>query len=245
MKVYWPDFAYELYERACRELNYPEVPFVKYIREVVEAEDVVADIGCGIGIPAMYVSSLCKRVVAVDCNKSALDYFGRSMEKHGIGNVDIVHGTWPEMEIEPCDVTMAFYAGKITGSRESLTALLNSTRRAGIIACNGTAAEGGFYKSLADELGVGPRKQGCDNGCYLRGAMEMAGCRVKCEQVAHEFGQPVEDMDEAAKFLCWQLQLDDSYLQLVREIADKYVTSRDGKMYIPNLRSTCVITFLK
>lgn len=75
MKSFWPDFSYELYKRACIELNYPENPFSKYIKEFIRPENVVLDIGCGIGIPTMYISKLCKKVIAIDQDDTALHYF--------------------------------------------------------------------------------------------------------------------------------------------------------------------------
>lgn len=245
MKQFWPDFAYDMYKRACDELNYPENPFSKYIKEFIKPEDVVVDIGCGIGVPAMYISKLCTKVIAIDQDKTALDYFNKEITKHDIKNIQTLYGVWPDVKIQPCDVAIAFYAGGISKDRASLVSLLNSVKRGGIITSNGTLVDGGFYKDLADKLGVKPRNHSCNNGCYLRGSLEMQGCKVKCEQITHDFGQPVNNAEEAVKFFSWQLQLDGSYLDKINKIAMNYIIDRNGKLYIPNLRSSCVITFEK
>lgn len=246
MAIVWPDFSYELYERACKELNYPEVPFSKYINEMIQPDDTVLDIGCGIGIPAIYLSRLCKKVIAVDQNKSALDYFHRLIDRAGIRNITAIHASWPEVELEACDVAVSFYTSQIGDSKENFDRLIRSVKRGGIITYIGTTAEDdGFYKGLSDDLGIGGRNQNCRNGCYLKGKLEMAGFHVSCEQVNHEFGQPVNDIDEASKFFCWQLQLDDSYLKPIREIAANYMIQKNEKWYIPKSRSSCVLVFRK
>lgn len=241
----WPDFSYDLYERACKELNYPEIPYSKYINELVQPDDTVLDIGCGIGIPAIYISRLCKKVIAVDQNKVALDYFHCLINREGIRNIETIHASWPEVEAEVCDVAVSFYTARIADSKENFDRLIRSVKRGGIITCIGAAEDDGFYKGLAENLGINGRKQSCKNGCYLKGKLEMAGFHVKCEQVDHEFGQPVNDIDEAAKFFCWQLQLDDSYLRPIREIAANYMVQRNEKWYIPKLRRSCVLIFNK
>jgi SAM-dependent methyltransferase len=245
MNTLWPDFSFEMYKRACDELNYPEEPFSKYINEFIKEDDVVADIGCGIGIPAMYISKRCKRVIAIDNNKESLDYFNKEIIKNDIKNIEIVHGAWPTVELEPCDVAIAFYVSKIADSKESLAALVNAVKHGGMITSRGSNEDDGFYNSLATRLGVPSRSYGCSNGCYLRGRLEMLGCKVKCEQISHEFGQPVNDIDEAAKFIWWQLQLDSSYLEQIKMIAGDYIINRNGKLYIPKLRSSCLIIFEK
>lgn len=245
MNAFWPDFSYDMYRKACVELNYPEEPFSRYIKEFIKPEDVVLDIGSGIGIPAVYISRLCKKVIAVEQNKPALDYFDKEIKRGNIKNIQTVHGKWPDVDVDTCDAAVAFYAGGITRDIGSLILLINSVRRGGIITSYGTQQDGGFYKSLADRLGVKSREHSCDNGCYLKGRLEMLDCRVKCEQINHDFGQPVNDIDEAARFLSWQLQLDEGYIDGIKEIAMDYITFRNGKMYIPNQRSTCVIIFEK
>lgn len=50
MKEFWSENSHELYKRACIMLNYPGVPFGKFLKEIINKDDIVADIGCGFGI---------------------------------------------------------------------------------------------------------------------------------------------------------------------------------------------------
>lgn len=245
MKTLWPDFAYDMYKRACNELNYPEIPFGKYIKEFIRAEDIVVDIGCGIGIPAMYISKLCTKVIAVDQDRVALNCLDKDIINNDIKNIQTVYGAWPDVNIQPCDAAVSFYASGIAKNKEGLIALINAVKRGGIITSNGTIDDGGFFKGIADRLGVKSRKRDCNNGCYLKGGLEALGCRVKCEQITHDFGQPVNDIYDAVKFFSWQLHLNDSYYEKVKKVAADYIIDRNGKMYIPNLRNSCVIIFEK
>lgn len=58
MKKFWPENSYELYKKACMMLNYPEIPFGKFLKEIIKKEDTVADIGCGFGIPSLYHTNI-------------------------------------------------------------------------------------------------------------------------------------------------------------------------------------------
>lgn len=245
MKAFWPDFSYNMYRKACMELNYPKEPFGKYIYELIEPGDVVLDIGCGIGVPAIYVSKLCKSVIALDQNEKALDILSKEIKVNNIMNIDIVKGKWPSLDLEVCDCAISFYAGGATLSTESLIKLVNRLRKGGIITSNGTWEDGGIYKALSERLGVKSREHGCDNGCYLKGKLELLGCKVNCEQIKHDFGQPVQSLEEAVQFLSWQLQLDETYYEKVKKVAPDYIGTRNGGMYISNIRSTCVIIFRK
>lgn len=242
MSQSWPEFAYDLYHRACTELNYPQVPFGPFLNELIQPEDVVADLGCGIGMPARYLADRCKKVIAIDENKTALGYLERWAQENGIDNIQTIHGSWPEIQLEACDALISFYAPGMTSDRKGIEALLKTAKR-GILTAPGPKQDGGFFLEIAQKLGVPPRKQGCGNGCLARGKLEMAGCQVSCKNILHEFGQPVKDTEEAARFLCWQLHLDASYLEKVKQIVPEFLGSRDGRPFLPNLRSTCVLTY--
>lgn len=242
MSTYWPDFAYGLYERACMELDYPHIPFGPFINKLISRDDVVADIGCGIGMPAFYLAQRCKNVIAIDENKDALDYLEKRKEKEGVYNITTICGKWPDVPMEPCDALISFYASGVTRDKYRIEMLLKTARR-GILTGPGPNPDGGFFMDIAKALGVPGREQKCDNGCLVRGKLEMMGCKVSCETIVHDFGQPLNDIEEATKFLSWQLRLDESYFIRIKDVAEKFLTTQNGKLYLPNPRSICILTY--
>jgi len=104
-------------------------------------------------------------------------------------------------------------------------------------------AEESFREDLARKIGVELRTYGCENDCYLKGRLEESGCMVKCESINHDFGQPVDNLDEASRFLCWQLKLEERYVEKISKYAQDYIIERDGVMYIPIKRNSCVLVF--
>ena len=56
----------DYYKKATAFWNYPEVPYGPSLREMILPTDIVADIGCGIGIVSRYLASISRGVIAID-----------------------------------------------------------------------------------------------------------------------------------------------------------------------------------
>lgn len=245
MKKFWCDNSFELYNRACVMLNYPEIPFGKFLKEVIKEKDIVADIGCGFGIVSFYIASLCKKVIAIDQDTYALKELEAGMVKRGINNIEILCGIWPDINIEPCDVTVGFYHNKFAHTEEKIDKLLSITKKAGIISCQGPVSRDSFHDDLRNKLGIEANEYYCDNGCYVKGRLEQAGCKVTCENIIHDFGQPVNSFEEATRFLWSQLKVDDEYIVEISKYVQDYIIEKESQMYIPVIRNNCVLIFEK
>lgn len=245
MIEFWPEYSYGLYKNAVETHNYPEVPFGKYIKKYIKPEYSVLDIGCGFGFVSVYLSKLCKSVVAIDQDSFALAKLEENIVKNDFSNIDTICGVYPDVELPVCDASIAFYVAPVSKSVEGIIALLKATKRCGIITSLAPNPQSNYYDKLRAYLGLPPKNSGCQNACRTAGNLEMAGCKVVCERITHEFGQPVADMDEAVRFMCWQVGGGDEYLPEIRKIAKKYTTIKDGGIYIPIYRDICVICFEK
>ncbi|HBO33238.1 MAG TPA: hypothetical protein DD636_00600 [Anaerolineaceae bacterium] len=233
----------EEYKKAAAYWNYPEVPYGQALREMIRPDDVVADIGCGIGVVSQFMAPLCKQVLAIDKNEEVLQSLQKDLQEKSIDNVKPIHARWPDVSTEDWDVAIAIYHYHFGYTNLEIDTLLRKTRRSGLIISQGVKEREGFHRKLSQELGLQDRQSGCVSSCYVRGRLEQAGFQVTCEEIEHDFGQPVDDKEEAVAFLRNQLRLDESYEEKLKEIAFDYVENIDGQMVFPIKRFNCLLRF--
>lgn len=233
----------EEYKKAAVYWNYPEVPYGQAMREMIRPDDVVADIGCGIGVVSQFMAPLCKQVLAIDKNEEALQSLREDLQEKSINNVKPIHACWPEVSAEDWDVAIAIYHYHFGYTSLEIETLLRKTRRCGLIISQGVKERESFHQKLGQELGLQDRHSGCVSSCYVRGRLEQAGFQVTCEEIFHDFGQPVDSKEEAVAFLRNQLRLDEAYEEKLNEIALDYVEHIDGQMVLPIKRFNCLLRF--
>jgi len=234
----------EEYKKAAAFWNYPEVPYGQALREMIRPDDVVADIGCGIGVVSQFMAQLCKRVLAIDKNEEALQSLRKDLQEKSVDNVKPIHARWPDVMAEDWDVAVAIYHYHFGYTGLEIETLLRKTRRCGLIISQGVKERESFHQKLGQELGLQDRHSGCVSSCYVRGRLEQAGFHVTCEEIIHNFGQPVDSKIEAVAFLRNQLRLDESYEAKLKEIALDYVENIGGQMVLPIKRFNCLLRFI-
>lgn len=245
-KAFWTREGLAFYQTACAYLDYPRVPFGDVLSALVRPDDTVMDIGSGIGAAALYLAPRCARVVAVEDDVQALVYLQRNCAARGAGNVHIHRTSFPDARLPVCDVSVALYVMDAARTMRSAKLLLERTAREGLLVCNHPNPQPTFHRALSEILGMPSPRARCKNGCASAALLEAAGARrVRCETVTHDFGQPVRDLDDAARFLLWQMHAPEQQLPLVRAHAERFVQRRGDTLYIPMPRSSCVIRFTR
>ncbi len=235
----------DYYKKATSFWNYPEVPYGPALREMIRPTDIVADIGCGIGIVSRYLAGISRRVIAIDKNENALNVLGEDLKGLNPNNIEVVHAHWPQIQTEDWDVAVAFYHHRFGFTSQEIETLLRKTCRCGIVVNQGIRPREGFYEDLGREFGITEQADSCVWSCYVRGRLEQAGFKVTCDEIFHDFGQPVDSKAEAVTYVMKQLRLEEIQRQRLEDIVLDYVEYVEGKMVLPIKRYNCMLRFYK
>ncbi len=245
-KAFWTQEGLAFYQAACAYLDYPHVPFGDVLSQLVRPGDTVLDIGSGIGAAALYLAPRCARVVAVEDDPQAVRYLSHNCAAQGAHNVQIWRAPFPDARLPVCDVSVALYVADAARTLEGARLLVEKTARQGLLVCNHPEVQPTFHQALARLLHVPSPRASCRNGCASAALLEAAGAReVRCEKRTHDFGQPVRDLDDAARFVLWQMHAPQQLLPQVRAHVSRFVQARGDTLYIPMPRSSCVIRFTR
>ncbi len=233
----------EYYKKATSFWNYPEVPYGAALREMIRPSDVVADIGCGIGVVSCFLAGISRQVIAIDKDKAALNVLREDIKRLGIKNIEVVHANWPDVQTADWDVAVAFYHHRFGYTTEQVDTLRRKTRRSGIMVNQGVRPREGFYESLGSLFGITNNPDSCVGSCYVRGRLEQAGFAVTCDDVFHDFGQPVDTVEDAVRYAMRQLKLHESDRPRLEGIVLDHVEYVNGQMVLPIKRFNCLLRF--
>ena len=237
---------YKWYRDACKAFNYPAAPYGSLIRALVAGGDTVLDLGCGIGAASIMVSPWCKEVVALDEDEAALACLQAAARERTISNIVIRHGAWPPAAPLRADVVIALHVSRAMHSPGNLKLVFESARKGGFIACQAPVSRlDEPFRELKEELGITTGYGKCVNGCFVRGGLEASGARVSCEKKVYEFGQPLDTMEEAVRFISWQIGADAAMIGTVEKRAERYAHKSGGGYLVPITRHSCAISFVK
>ena len=227
--------------------NYPEGPYGKRILSLVSEGDSVLDLGCGIGAASIMLSPFCKRVIAMDQDKNALAFLEANARKLKLNNIETIHDVWPVSAPVNTDIVIALHVKKAMYSFTNLKLVFESAKRGGFIACQAPiSVQDEPFRELKEALGITPRSENCENGCYIMGILNGMGASVSCEKKVYEFGQPLDTAEDAVSFIAWQVDADDSMIQTVGQYMKRYTDKTGyGKYLVQIKRHCCGITFLK
>ena len=243
---HWPQEAYHWYSDACSRYDYPGLPYGQAIKALVTGTDTVLDLGCGIGAASVMIAPWCKQVIALDQDEHALHWLTAKAREYGLLNIETVHAGWPPQTPMQVDVLIALHVYQAMHSLENLKLVFESVTKGGFIACNASyARDEEPFIELKEELGLKPSSKSCASGCYIKGVLEALGADVKCEQAVYEFGQPMDNLNEVLRFLCWKSGANDATAHIVEKYVDRYAVKSDAGYVVPIKRRSCGITFLK
>jgi len=237
---------YKWYRSACEIFNYPAGPYGSLIKALIKGGDTVLDLGCGIGAAAIMMSPWCKQIIALDADEDALACLAAHCREHNVINITVKHGVWPLAAPIGADIVVALHVSRVLHSAANLKLVFESANKGGFIACQSPVSlPDEPFCELKEELGITTNYEKCYNGCFVRGCLEVLGARVSCEKKVYEFGQPLDTLEEAVRFISWQIGADDSMIETVEKRVGRYAKKTGGGYMVPITRQSCAISFLK
>jgi len=226
--------------------DYPGRAFRDKIQPLILKSDTVLDIGSGVGAGSLLVAPWCERVIAVEKDKTALQWLETTARERGVRNIETVCTSWPPVEPLRADITLLINVYPVSYSLEGIKSVYDSANRGGFIACNAPLSpDYEPFAELEEKLGIVPVEKDCENLCYVRGVLEAFGAKVTCEQVVYDFSQPLSGFEEVVSYLAWQVRADDSMTPAIREYAKRTYAKVNDKYIVPIRRRSCGIVFMK
>lgn len=235
--------VFRWYERAVRHCDYPMDIIGNDLTDMISPPDEVIDAGAGIGPVSLAAAPLCRRVVSVDSSPDAITELNRRATKAGVTNIETVLGEWLTVQLAPCDVAICAYAIGISRDPRGLQKIMSLCKRGLILTTRGAFRGSYALGYIAKKLGLRPESD-CPTGCLERGLLEGSGATVSCRPVVHDFGQPVDSVEEAWNYVRYQLKVGNEHdyskgLDLIQDVLE---TDR-GQLYLPIRRHSCIIRF--
>ncbi len=91
-------------------------PIRDFLASRVTASSTVLDIGAGTGRWSVFLAPRVHEVTALEPSPAMFDILRRNVEAASLSNVVTVHGSWPEADVAPQDVSLCAHA--VYGSRD-------------------------------------------------------------------------------------------------------------------------------
>jgi SAM-dependent methyltransferase len=105
----WRRKARSLDAHAKRKAAAPD-PIRDFVLSQVDGETTVLDIGAGTGKWVLPLAPRVRQITALDSSPSMLAVLRETLGVEGVGNVRLIHGSWPEIEVEPHDITICSHS---------------------------------------------------------------------------------------------------------------------------------------
>ncbi len=225
----WNTDRLRWYLQAGKHSDYPRV-FIEKIKPFLRPEDVLLDIGSGPGLFSRELVAHVKKVYNLEPDPLPRKYLEKvtgNCEK-----IEILPGSWPEEFPEEifADVTISAFSGSQVMSREeSLKKICRHTcRHVFLIAPAGPKDFGSGLERATSPL---PYRE-------TEAALKKLDLIYQLELISFDFGQPVQDMEEATSFLSQQLRISP---QMARNHASRIARPDGEGLYLPNLRRSALI----
>jgi SAM-dependent methyltransferase len=105
----WKNKAFEFRKGVQRRWSSPDSSR-DFIISHISPDSTVLDIGAGTGAWSVLLSRHAKRITAVEPSPSMLAVMRDSIAAEKITTVDIIQGSWPDVQVEPHDYTICSHA---------------------------------------------------------------------------------------------------------------------------------------
>lgn len=233
------------YERALRWNEYPK-QIVEYMKPVLDKEDVLLDIGCGIGTFTFSLADLVKKVVAADIDPLMIDFLQERIKKAGVRGIETRVLDWCNLnpgQLPEIDVAFTAYSGKqIMGRRKSLRVFNNLVAKYVFFLVASRRERHSFgTEELFRRLG---RKLRYRYVTFqdLKELLQLEGINFNHQKIEYQFGQPFVTFDEACQFFSFHYKIKEpAEKKILRSFLEEKLEERDDFLWMDNPREGVLV----
>ncbi len=237
----WDSFRIALYLKAIERGDYPRV-FIEKMLPALHSSMIILDIGSGPGAFSLGLAPHVHRVYAMDTNKTVLEPLIEAALKKGLHNIHGLSGTWPRDPAPKVDVIISAYSGPgVTASKQSLKKMSETASDCIFLVIPAHRYRTSFYSEELYSRYEIKTPEYASNHIDTLQALEDLGVPYEKEHLTYDFGQPVADLQEGEEFLV--AQLPSFSREILREHVRKIAVPKDDGLWLPNLRSSALISF--
>lgn len=81
-------------------------PFLEKVLAYVDGRSTVLDVGAGAGRHSVPLARVVRRVFAVEPSAALASHLREWAQEEGLNNIEVIEGTWPEVNVPICDVVI-------------------------------------------------------------------------------------------------------------------------------------------
>ena len=129
---YWDDDASERYNSLVSTKDAVKNTLKQIEDFKLKKDDVVLDIGCGVGRLSIPIAKIVKKVYALDISSAMLNYVKKYAESENVDNIEIIQENWEEFDISKIgkvDVAISYNSMGVYELRKSLQKISEITKR--------------------------------------------------------------------------------------------------------------------
>ena len=182
----WTDESIELWERAEKYTDHYR-KLEKKLEEVIDKEDIVYDIGCGLGFVDIELAQHVKAIKGFDIEQRVLNELEKNAKDSGIYNISVSSEDWTKLKDNSCDTLMACSFGNIV---ECLDDFLRIAKKQIVLVKRLKAKPSKKYVAGIKAFSAEASEE------YLK----ERGIEYTKTVFESEFGQPLKSYDEALWF---------------------------------------------
>jgi len=209
-------------------------PFLDKVLAHVDDQSTVLDVGAGTGRHSVPLARTVRRVIAVEPSPAMASRLREWAREEGLANIELIEGTWPEVDAPTCDVVICSHVlYPIADIEPFLRKLDSSARRYCFLWLH---EEQMALESLELwERFHGERRARQPTFRDALPVLWQMGLRPNLEMTAIPQGWSWESMDEAAQGFREHLAIpeDESTEARLRQMLAAALVEREGRLYLP------------